>query len=69
MNSAHATELHQLLCEIEDKMAHPFLTPQVLGETSLGRVMKSFRHGGLDARSKEVARRIIQYWRKVCLEA
>lgn len=69
MNSAHAAELHQLLCKIEDKMAHSFLTPQVLGETSLGRMMKPFRHGGLDTRSKEVARRIIQYWRKVCLKA
>lgn len=69
MNSAHAAELHHLLCKIEDKMAHPFLTPQVLGETRLGRVMKSFQHGGFDARSKKVAQRVIQYWRKLCLEA
>lgn len=69
MSSAHAAGLHQLLCIIEHKMANPFLTPRVLGETSLGRVMKSIRHGSFDARSKEVARRIIQYWRKVCLEA
>ncbi|KAF8803805.1 hypothetical protein BYT27DRAFT_7340619 [Phlegmacium glaucopus] len=69
MSSAHAVELHQLLCIIEDKMAHPFLTPQILGKTSLGRVMKSFRHGSYDARSKAVARRVTSYWRKVCLEA
>ena len=68
MNNTHAAELHQLLCKIEDKMADPFLTPQILGETSLGRVMKSFMHGALDARSKEVARRVVGYWRKVCLE-
>lgn len=69
MNSAHAVELYQLLCKIEEKMADPFLTPLMLGETSLGRVMKSFMHGALDARSKEVARRVVGYWRKVCLEA
>ena len=69
MNSAHAAELHQLLCEIEDKMADPFLTPKILGKTSLGRVMKSFTHGGFDARLKEVARHVVGYWRKVCLEA
>jgi len=69
MNNAHAAELHQLLCKIEDKMADPFLTPQMLAETSLGRVMKTFTHGALDAGSKEVARRVVGYWRKVCLKA
>jgi len=69
MNNAHAAELHQLLCKIEEKMADPFLTPQMLGETSLGRVMKSFTHGALDARLKEVARHVVGYWRKVCLDA
>lgn len=69
MNNVHAAELHQLLCKIEDKMADPFLTPQTLGETSLGKVMKSFTHGALDARLKEVARHVVGYWRKVCLEA
>ena len=69
MNNTHAAELHQLLCKIEDKMADPFLTPQMLGETSLGRVMKSFTHGALDAKLKEVARHVVGYWRKVCLEA
>ena len=29
MNNTHAAELHQLLCKIEDKMADPFLTPQI----------------------------------------
>jgi hypothetical protein len=69
MNSAHAAELHQLLSKIEDKMADPFLTPQMLGKTSLGKVMKSFTHGTLDARVKKVARHVVGYWRKVCLEA
>ena len=69
MNSVHVAELHQLLRKIEDKMADPFLTPLILGETNLGKVMKSFMHGALDARSKEVARRVVRYWRKVCLEA
>lgn len=69
LSSTHAAELHQLLCTIEDKMAHPFLTPQVLRETNLGKVMKSFRHGGLDQRSKKVARHVVKYWRMVCLEA
>ena len=69
MNSVHVAELHQLLRKIEDKMADPFLTPQILGETNLGKVMKSFMHGAFDARSKEVARHVVRYWRKVCLEA
>jgi len=66
MNSAHAAELHQLLCTIQDKMAHPFLTPQILGETKLGRMMDSFKHGDYNAESKEVARHVTRYWRKVC---
>ena len=69
INSAHAAELHHLLCKIEDNMADPFLTPQMLGETSLGKVMKLFTHGTLDARVKKVARHVVGYWRKVCLEA
>lgn len=68
-SSAHAAELHNLLCTIEDKMTHPFLTPQILAETRLGRVMNEFRHGEYDARSKKVAHHITKYWRKVCLEA
>jgi len=35
----------------------------------LGRVMKSFTHRALDARLKEVARHVVGYWRKICLEA
>ena len=69
MNSTHAAELHQLLCTIQDKMDHPFLTPQILGETKLGRMMDSFKYGGYDPETMEVARRVTRYWRKVCLKA
>ena len=69
LSEAYADELYKLLCTIQAEMAHPFLTPRVLAETKLGMVLKTFRHGVYETRSKRLANKIVHYWRKVCLEA
>ncbi|KAF8165042.1 hypothetical protein B0H34DRAFT_220794 [Crassisporium funariophilum] len=69
MSPEHVDELDQLLCTIEKRKADPLLTPMMLAETSLGLEMKKFSHSDYSDTSRAIARHIVKFWRKVCLEA
>ncbi|KIM45869.1 hypothetical protein M413DRAFT_295966 [Hebeloma cylindrosporum] len=62
-----AAELHQLLKDIDGQKGDLFLTPKVLGDTNLGRLVSDFRHGKPKA-SKAIADNIVKFWRRRCRE-
>jgi len=61
-------ELHHLLNDIEAQKSDLFLTPKVLGDTHLGRLVSEFRHGKHGKASKAVADGIVKFWRHRCRE-
>ena len=61
-------ELHQLLNNIDKQKGDHFLTPKVLGDTHLGRLVSEFRHGKHGKASKAIADGIAKFWRNRCRE-
>lgn len=61
-------ELHHLLTDIDKQKSDLFLTPKVLGDTHLGRLVSEFRHGKHGKASKAVADSIVKFWRHRCRE-
>jgi hypothetical protein len=61
-------ELHQLLNDIDNQKGDLFLTPKVLGDMHLGRLVSEFRHGKHGKASKAVADSIVKFWRHRCRE-
>jgi len=60
--------LHQLLTEINKQKDDPYLTPKILGDMQLGRLVSEFRHGKHGKASKVVADGIAKVWRHLCRE-
>jgi hypothetical protein len=61
-------EIHQLLNNIDKQKGDVFLTPKVLGDTHLGRLVSEFRHGKHGKASKAIADGIVKFWRHRCRE-
>jgi len=59
-------ELYQLLKDIDEQKSDLFLTPKVLGDMYLGRLVSEFRHGKQVKVSKAVADSIVKFWRHRC---
>jgi len=62
-------ELHQLLKDIDEHKSDLFLTPKVLGDMYLGRLVSEFRHGKQIKAAKAVADSIVKFWRHRCRDA
>lgn len=64
-----ANNLHALLQHINEHKDNAYLTPQVLLETQLAKIIKQFRHSQYERQTRRVADEVTKYWRKLCLDS
>ena len=67
-NTKLPEQLYALLQSINNEKANAYLTPQVLANSGLGRLLLRFRHKPWERRSRKLADTITKFWRQRCRE-
>lgn len=68
LHPKYAENLYKHLQHINTHKNDPYLDVTVLKDTGLGKMLKQFRHGMFERRSRLVADEITKYWRQMCRE-